>query len=82
MRDDGAIRALQRDPFEVMAALPAIYSMRFAQGSGPPPFNGVDVVRPHELYFDGLDKRPALEMCAVYLDRVTRLLDETRDQAR
>jgi hypothetical protein len=79
---------LQRHPFETVAS-PPVYAARLARGSGPPPFDGVAIgrvptapQRPEDFFFEGFDKRPALELCAEYLERVTRVLDETREQMR
>jgi hypothetical protein len=38
--------------------------------------------RPEDFYFEGADKRPAIELCAEYLDRVTTLLDESKATLR
>ena len=73
---------LERHPLETMQSLPSLYAARLAAGSSPPPFEGLVRHRADEFYFEGHDKRPALELCADYLDRVTKLLDETREQTR
>jgi hypothetical protein len=83
------IAALQKHPLELalkQATPPPIYTARMARGSAPPPFNGEPLVAPTkgpaEFYFEGIDKLPAVELCASYLDRVTAVLDETRHQLK
>jgi hypothetical protein len=83
------ITALQKHPLEVAltrATPPPIYSARMARGSAPPPFAGTPIAsepKPaDEFFFEGIDKRPAVELCASYLERVTAVLDETRHQLK
>ena len=65
---------------------PAVYVSRLARGSGHPPIREAMTMptlqavkpRPEDFYFEGVDKRPAIELCAEYLDRVTNLLDESK----
>lgn len=82
------IAALQKHPLEVAlmrATPPPIYVARIARGSEPPPFKGEPIVEPKpvdEYFFEGIDKRPAVELCASYLERVTAVLDETRHQLK
>jgi hypothetical protein len=84
----GQITTLQQHPLEVALTrptTPAVYTQRVARGSEPPPFEGVvhAAITPKpvdEFYFEGLDKRPAVELCASYLERVMMVLDETRSQ--
>ena len=62
---------------------PVVYMTRLARGSNAPPIREAlglgrmpDVKpRPEDFFFDGADKQPAIVMCADYLDRVTSLLD-------
>lgn len=82
--------SLQCHPLEgtLVTSTPPIYSARLARGSEAPPFDALSIDRapkaahPHEFFFEGLDKRPALELCASYLDRVTTLVDEVRQRMR
>lgn len=65
---------------------PPIYISRLARGSGHPPIREAMTLakmmsvkpRPEDFYFEGLDKRPAIELCAEYLERVTNLLDASK----
>ena len=65
---------------------PSVYLSRLARGSGHPPIREAMSLaklmavkpRPEDFYFEGVDKRPAIELCAEYLDRVTNLLDESK----
>lgn len=65
---------------------PAVYLSRLARGSEHPPIREATMLgrmaalrpRPEDFYFEGVDKRPAIEMCAEYLERVTSLLDQSR----
>jgi hypothetical protein len=66
-------------------AKPTVYALRLARGSGPPPFQDAPqepepVVRPRpdDFFFETIDTRPAITLCAEYLDRITHLLDETK----
>ena len=83
------ISALQKHPLEVALAKatpPPIYAARLARGSEPPPFAGApSALEPKaadEFFFEGIDKRPAVELCASYLECVTAVLDETRHQLK
>jgi hypothetical protein len=84
------IAALQKHPLELAlkrTTPPAVYSSRMARGSAPPPFAGEPLVVPakavsDEFFFEGIDKLPALELCASFLERVTAVLDETRHQLK
>ena len=70
----------------VQAEPPAIYISRLARGSGHPPIREAMTLakmmsvkpRPEDFYFEGVDKRPAIELCAEYLERVTNLLDASK----
>jgi hypothetical protein len=65
---------------------PAVYLSRIARGSDHPPIREATMLarmaamkpRPEDFYFEGVDKRPAIEMCSEYLERVTSLLDQSR----
>jgi hypothetical protein len=82
------IAALQKHPLELAlerATPPPIYSSRMARGSAPPPFRGEIAIEPKpagDFFFEGIDKLPALELCASFLERVTAVLDETRHQLK
>lgn len=64
----------------------AVYMSRLARGSGSPPIREALTLarmaslrpRPEDFYFEGLDKRPAIELCCEYLERVTCLLDQSK----
>ncbi|HLL22288.1 MAG TPA: hypothetical protein VK427_09160 [Kofleriaceae bacterium] len=70
---------------ELLRGAPEVYVARPARGSDAPPFAGAPMVRvpkprprAEDFYFDGVDKRPAIELCAEYLERVTSLIDDSR----
>jgi hypothetical protein len=58
-------------------ATPAVYISRLprARGSEPPPIRGSMA---EDFYFEGADKRPAIQLCAEFLERVTTVLDQTK----
>lgn len=66
--------------------MPTVYLSRLARGSGPPPIREAMTLarmmsvppRPDDFFFEGADKRPAIEMCAEYLERVTSLLEQSK----
>jgi hypothetical protein len=64
---------------ELQTDAPTIYRSRVAHGSHPP-FGDELAPRRGEFFIEGLDERPALELCADYLDRATELLDDTRER--
>ena len=73
------LQALSNHPvaLELEAEPPAIYRSRLAHGShhGEP-----TPARRADYFIEGLDEQPALELCADYLDRATKLLDDTRQR--
>lgn len=81
--------ALRAHPIEAQLATstrPVITIGRFARGSGPPPFREGDkvVFATHAdepfFCFEGLDRRPAVDVCAEYLHYLTLLVDESRSR--
>ena len=76
--------ALLKHPLETNT--PAIYMSRLARGSAPPygeestaPVVGRVITREipkaDDFYFEGFDKKPAIELCAELLERITLLVD-------
>ena len=72
-----------------LPARPAVYALRLARGSGAPPFDDlppqpepVARPRPDDFFFETIDTRPAISLCAEYLERITNLLDETKRARR
>ena len=71
---------------ELQQQQPSVYVSRLARGSGHPPIREAMTLptivavkpKPEDFYFEGVDKRPAIELCAEYLERVTNLLDESK----
>jgi hypothetical protein len=79
--------ALRAHPIEAelsAATRPAITTGRIARGSEHPPFRHGDklVLPTHDdeafFCFEGLDRRPAVDLCAEYLQYLTLLVDESR----
>lgn len=68
----------------------AIVVSRLARGSGPPPLRDESAAtrrapprpRAEHFFFEVIDKRPAIELCAEYVDRVSSILDESRQRLK
>jgi hypothetical protein len=72
--------ALRAHPVEAelaAATRPAITVARIARGTEPPFATGMPQDEPY-FCFEGLDRRPAIDLCTEYLQHLTLLVDETR----
>lgn len=64
---------------------PVVYASRHPRGSGPPPIADLPKEpeptarpRPDDYFFEQVQSKPAIALCAEYLDRITELLDQSK----